>query len=95
MPRRRPAETPRERVSAAERRHGPCNVYPTRHAAQGRPQIGETDMRILHLALATALLASAAPWLAACDDPDTVGEKIEETGEEIGDEIDDRTDDER
>jgi hypothetical protein len=55
----------------------------------------EEPMRITHLAVASALLATAAPWIAACDDPDTVGEKIEEAGEEIGDEIDDHTDDKK
>jgi hypothetical protein len=46
----------------------------------------------LRIALAAVALASAAPGLAACDDDDTVGEKIDEAGEEIGDEIDDHTD---
>jgi hypothetical protein len=38
-------------------------------------------------------LASAGGALTACDDDDTVGEKIDEATEEIEDEIDDATDD--
>jgi len=51
-------------------------------------------MRKLRIAFAALALAGAAPVVAACDDPDTVGEQIDEAGEEIGDEIDDKTDDE-
>jgi predicted small secreted protein len=51
-------------------------------------------MRKLRIAFAALALASAAPVMAACDDPDTIGEEIDEAGEEIEDEIDDRTDDE-
>ncbi len=51
-------------------------------------------MKMVHLALATALLVGAGPGLVACDDDETVGEKIDEAGEEIADEIDDHTDDE-
>ena len=48
--------------------------------------------RTLRVALTAVALAGASPWIAACDDDDTVGEKIDEAGEEIGDEIDDHTD---
>jgi hypothetical protein len=52
-------------------------------------------MRKLRIAFAAlALTGAAAPFVAACDDPDTIGEQIDEAGEEIGDEIDDHTDDE-
>ena len=51
-------------------------------------------MRKLRIAFAALALAGAAPVMAACDDPDTIGEEIDEAGEEIEDEIDDRTDDE-
>jgi predicted small secreted protein len=46
----------------------------------------------LRVALAAVAIAAASPLFAACDDNDTVGEKIDEAGEEIGDEIDDHTD---
>jgi hypothetical protein len=48
--------------------------------------------KTLRVALAAVALAGAGPLVAACDDDDTVGEKIDEAGEEIGDEIDDHTD---
>jgi hypothetical protein len=46
----------------------------------------------MRVAFAAMALASASPWVVACDDDKTVGEQIDEAGEEIGDEIDDHTD---
>lgn len=48
--------------------------------------------RPLRIALVAVAFTTASPWLAACDDNDTMGEKIDEAGEEVGDEIDDHTD---
>lgn len=50
-------------------------------------------VHLLGLGLTCFALATAAPLVAACDEDDTVGERIDEAGEEIGDEIDDHTDD--
>jgi hypothetical protein len=50
-------------------------------------------MRIVHIAVASAVLAGAAPVLVACDDDKTIRGQLDEATEEIGDEIDDHTDD--
>lgn len=51
-------------------------------------------LRKLTLAAMAALALGSAPLaLAACDDDDSIGDRVEEAGEELGDEIDDHTDD--
>lgn len=51
--------------------------------------------RIRSLLFATAVLSAlvvGAPAWVACDDQDSLGDRVDEAGEEIGDEIDDHTD---
>ena len=48
-------------------------------------------MKAFKLFILALCLGGTPLMITACDEPDTVGEQVEEAGEEIGDEIDDAT----